>query len=131
MVLDFTQLSLQDTSPIYLQIIRYIKIKIAANQIANGDELPSRRMLSTILNVNPNTVQKAYKQIEQDGLLVSYAGSKSILVFDEKAVTDIRHELIAEEASNFITSLKQIGISKEEAGNLLASMWDEKEEKHD
>ena len=131
MVLDFTQLSLQDTSPIYLQIIRYIKIKIAANQIANGDELPSRRMLSTILNVNPNTIQKAYKQIEQDGLLVSYAGSKSILVFDEKVVTDIRHELIAEEASNFITSLKQIGISKEEAGNLLASMWDEKEEKHD
>lgn len=131
MVLDFTQLSLQDTSPIYLQIIRYIKIKIAANQIANGDELPSRRMLSTILNVNPNTVQKAYKQIEQDGLLVSYAGSKSILVFDETVVTDIRHELIAEEASNFITSLKQIGISKEEAGNLLASMWDEEEEKHD
>ncbi len=131
MVLDFTQLSLQDTSPIYLQIIRYIKIKIAANQIANGDELPSRRMLSTILNVNPNTVQKAYKQIEQDGLLVSYAGSKSILAFDETVVTDIRHELIAEEASNFITSLKQIGISKEEAGNLLASMWDEEEEKHD
>lgn len=131
MVLDFTQLSLQDTSPIYLQIVRYIKIKIAANQIANGDELPSRRMLSTILNVNPNTVQKAYKQIEQDGLLVSYAGSKSILVFDETVVTDIRHELIAEEASNFITSLKQIGISKEEAGNLLASMWDEEEEKHD
>ncbi len=131
MVLDFTQLSLQDTSPIYLQIIRYIKIKIAANQIANGDELPSRRMLSTILNVNPNTVQKAYKQIEQDGLLVSYAGSKSILVFDETVVTDIRHELIAEEASNFITSLKQIGISKEEAGNLLASMWYEEEEKHD
>lgn len=131
MVLDFTQLSLQDTSPIYLQIVRYIKIKIAANQIANGDELPSRRMLSTILNVNPNTVQKAYKQIEQDGLLVSYAGSKSILVFDETVVTDIRHELIAEEASNFITSLKQIGISKEEAGNLLASMWYEEEEKHD
>ena len=131
MVLDFTQLSLQDTSPIYMQIVRYIKIKIAANQIANGDELPSRRMLSTILNVNPNTVQKAYKQIEQDGLLVSYAGSKSILVFDETVVTDIRHELIAEEASNFITSLKQIGISKEEAGNLLASMWYEEEEKHD
>lgn len=131
MVLDFTDLTLDDSSPIYLQIIRHIKIKIAAGQVTDGDEMPSRRLLSATLNVNPNTIQKAYKQIEQEGLLVSYAGSKSVLHFDGATVQTIRHELIASEATHFIASLKQIGMSKEEASTLLTTMWDNQEVSYD
>ena len=47
--------------PIYQQIIRYVKQGIAAGTIRDGEELPSRRVLSALLAVNPNTVQKAYR----------------------------------------------------------------------
>ena len=49
--------------PIYQQIIRYVKQGIAAGTIRDGEELPSRRVLSALLAVNPNTVQKAYRMM--------------------------------------------------------------------
>ena len=49
----------EGSEPIYLQIVGYIKRGIVAGEIPSGDELPSRRMLSALLGVNPNTVQKA------------------------------------------------------------------------
>lgn len=124
MSLDFSKLILNEQSPIYMQIIRYIKVNIAAGQVQNGEELPSRRFLSASLNVNPNTIQKAYKQIEEEGLLLSHTGSKSLLKFTEETVIKIRHELIEQEANQFIASLKQIGISKDQAFKLLDRMWE-------
>ena len=50
--------------PIYLQIILFIKRGIIGGTIKNGDELPSRRVLSALLGVNPNTVQKAFAPLE-------------------------------------------------------------------
>ena len=50
--------------PIYQQIIRYVKQGIAAGTIRDGEELPSRRVLSALLAVNPNTVQKAYRMMD-------------------------------------------------------------------
>ena len=51
--------------PIYLQIVGYIKRGIVAGTIGNGAEMPSRRMLSALLGVNPNTVQKSYAMLEE------------------------------------------------------------------
>ncbi|MDD2621069.1 MAG: GntR family transcriptional regulator, partial [Syntrophomonadaceae bacterium] len=48
---------MEDGSPLYLQIIRHIKQGIVAETIQNQDEMPSRRVLSSLLGVNPNTVQ--------------------------------------------------------------------------
>lgn len=123
MPLDFGDLHLDDESPIYLQIIRYIKFQIARGSVTSGDELPSRRLLSATLGVNPNTIQKAYKQIEQEGLMVSYAGSKSLVQFNEEMVASIRKELIQTQADHFIDALKQIGISKQEAHELIDHLW--------
>ena len=61
---DFRQ---TDGTPIYLQIVRYIQ------------QLPSRRVVSALLAVNPNTVQKAFKLLEDEGLATSRAGAKSCI----------------------------------------------------
>lgn len=124
MPLDFSDLQLDEDSPIYLQIVRYIKFKIASGQITSGDEFPSRRLLSAMLGVNPNTIQKAYKQIEQEGLMVSYAGSKSLVLYNEEKVTSIRKEFIQTQADQFIHALKQIGITKSETHTLIDHLWD-------
>ena len=68
--------------PIYQQIIRYVKQGIAAGTIRDGEELPSRRVLSALLAVNPNTVQKAYRMMEEEGLVESHTGAKSCVHAD-------------------------------------------------
>ena len=68
--------------PIYQQIIRYVKQGIAAGTIRDGEELPSRRVLSALLAVNPNTVQKDYRLVEEGGVVDSHTGSKSCVHSD-------------------------------------------------
>ena len=76
-MVTFEKFVLEDTGPIYLQIIRYIKQGIAAGAIGDQEEIPSRRALSALLGVNPNTIQKAYHLLEEEGVITSRSGAKS------------------------------------------------------
>ena len=80
--------------PIYQQIIRYVKQGIAAGTIRDGEELPSRRVLSALLAVNPNTVQKAFKQLEDEGLVTSRAGAKSCIQVTPEQIAALRRALL-------------------------------------
>ena len=57
--------------------MRYVKRGVVSGAIVDGDELPSRRVVSALLGVNPNTVQKAYRALEDEGLIESHTGAKS------------------------------------------------------
>ena len=105
-MISFELFLLQDGSPIYVQILLYIKRGIIAGTIHDGDELPSRRVLSALLGVNPNTVQKAYKLLEEEGLIQSRAGAKSCVVVTEEKILEIRTELLEEDAKNVVFSLE-------------------------
>ena len=83
-----------DGAPIYLQIIRHIKQGIAAGTVSDGEEMPSRRVLSALLGVNPNTVQKAYRLLEEEGLITSHSGAKSYLSLTAEKVAAVRTELM-------------------------------------
>jgi len=122
-VISFEDFLMLDTSPIYVQILLYIKRGVVAGTIADGDELPSRRMLSARLGVNPNTVQKAYRLLEEEGLIRSHAGAKSCMVLDEETVERIRGELLEEDARQAVHKLKQMGVSMEEALDLIRRYW--------
>ena len=113
----------EDGSPIYLQILRYIKRGVVAGVIRDGDELPSRRVLSALLGINPNTVQKACRTLEEEGLLCSFAGSKSLMRLDEEKIRAIRAELVTEDALTAVRALRQMGIGKAEAMALLEQAW--------
>ena len=78
--------------PIYQQIIRYVKQGIAAGTIRDGEELPSRRALSALLTVNPNTIQKAYRLLEEEGLVQSHAGAKSYVRATEQQRQALRRD---------------------------------------
>ena len=100
-------------------------------QIENGDELPSRRVLSARLGVNPNTVQKAYRLLEEAGLIASHAGAKSFVSAGPAEIEAVRAQLLTEEARRLVEALRQTGASREEAMALLGRLWDEKEETQD
>ena len=74
-MVDFSVLQLNSEQPIYCQLVEYVELLVVTGQAVSGQELPSRRLVSAQLGVNPNTVQKAYRQLEQQGLLESSAGA--------------------------------------------------------
>lgn len=123
-MITFDQFKLEDGMPIYLQIVLYIKRGIIAGVIVDGDELPSRRILSALLGVNPNTVQKTYRILEDEGLIQSHAGAKSYMVLDEEKVRHIRQELLEGDTRNIVSAMKQMGLSLDEAAALLKKYWD-------
>lgn len=123
-MIAFEHFTMMDGSPIYLQILIYIKRGIIAGTIQHGDELPSRRVLSALLGVNPNTVQKAYKLLEDEGLIQSQMGAKSYVVVTEQKLQEIRAELLEDDARGAVDAFKLMGVSKEEAHNLIDKYWD-------
>lgn len=122
-MISFENFIMTDGSPIYLQILLYIKRGIIAGIICDGDELPSRRVLSALLGVNPNTVQKAYKLLEDEGLIASRTGAKSCVVVTEEKLAEIREELLEADARDAVAKLKLMGVSKEEAHGLIDRFW--------
>ena len=127
-MISFEKFVMQDGSPIYQQIVLYIKRGAIAGTITDGEELPSRRVLSALLGVNPNTVQKAYRMLEDEKLIRSLAGSKSIMVLTVKKIQEIRTELLEADAGEAVVKLRQMGVSREEAHALIDKYWDVGEE---
>ena len=117
-----------DGLPIYLQIGRYVERGVVAGSIAHGDELSSRRTLSAQLGVNPNTVQKAYRMLEEEGLITSRSGAKSEVCAPPDLVAALRSKLLEQEITAFVRSLRQSGLEKEAALELIDRLWEQKEE---
>ena len=123
-MISFDAFVLEDNVPIYLQIVGYIKRGIVAGTIENGEEMPSRRMLSALLGVNPNTVQKSYAMLEEEGLIHSRSGAKSCGAADEAAIRRLRGELLGQNLKTVIDAMKQMGMTLEDAQAALADHWE-------
>ena len=115
----------EDGSPIYLQIIRFVKQGIVSGEIAGGDELPSRRVLSAMLGLNPNTVQKACRLLEEEGLLESRAGAKSCVSVTDELRERVRSELVRSDALAAASAFKRMGVPLEEALELVRRAYEE------
>lgn len=123
-MISFDNFIAEDGIPIYLQIVRHIKRDIVSGVIVNGDEVPSRRVLSALLGVNPNTIQKAYRILEEEELMESHSGAKSYMVLNDKSISLVRKQLLENDATSIVNSLKQMGLSKEEAVALIENYWE-------
>ena len=123
-MISFEAFRQTDGTPIYLQIIRYIQQGLAAGTIRDGDELPSRRVVSALLAVNPNTVQKAFRLLEDEGLVVSRAGAKSYVQASPQQIAALRRALLETEMQAMVDAAKRIGLTREEAHCLLDTLYD-------
>ena len=123
-MISFDNFIAEDGIPIYLQIVRHIKRDIVSGVIVNGDEVPSRRVLSALLGVNPNTIQKAYRILEEEKLMESHSGAKSYMILTDKSISLVRKQLLESDATSIVNSLKQMGLSKEEAIALIENYWE-------
>ena len=123
-MISFDGFSAENNVPIYLQIISYIKRGIVSGVITDGDEMPSRRTLSALLGVNPNTVQKSYAMLEEQGLLVSRPGAKSCIRVTDQAVDRLRQELLSAGVRAMVENMKQMGLTCAQAQEIIAKFWE-------
>ncbi len=128
---SFGGFSRREGSPIYSQIVRYIKAGIVAGTVADGDEFPSRRALSALLGVNPNTIQKACRLLEEEGLLESRMGAKSYIAVTPAAAAELRRQLLEEDALALVRAIRAMGATRQEAGKLLDRLWDAAERRRE
>ena len=128
-MIDFEGFVQTEGQPIYLQIMRYINQGLASGIIADGEELPSRRALSAYLTVNPNTVQKAYRLLEEEGLVQSHAGAKSFVCATERQRAALRRELTENELRGMVRNMKGMGLTAKEAAALVEKLYAEEENK--
>jgi len=123
-MISFEDFNIDGNAPLYMQILLYIKRGIVACRVNDGDELPSRRVLSALLGVNPNTVQKAYRMLEDEQLISSRTGAKSYMILDQVKIEQVREQLLKNDILNIVTALKQMGITKPEALSLVEKYWE-------
>ena len=111
-------------TPIYLQIIEEIKIRIITGEYLPSEKLPSVRELSLLFNVNPNTIQKALATLEEDGLIYTERTNGKFVTECKESIEKIKIQKINAIVSDFLKSMEKIGLSKEDAAALLGEEKD-------
>jgi GntR family transcriptional regulator len=101
--------------PIYLQVVEQISKAIARGDLVNGDKLPPVRKLASELVINPNTVARAYSQLEQGGLVVTKTGSGTFVSDPKLRRTDVADmNALADRMDTLITRGLNLGIEAQE-----------------
>ena len=115
--------------PVYEQIVRQFQGRILSGEMKPGDPLPSVRELSDQLGVNHNTIQKAYKELDYQGLTAAVPGRGSFLredAFDR--LTDFLNENVLPDFKNMLRGMLHAGATKEQALDYVRQLLDEIDE---
>lgn len=113
------------SEPVYLQIVRRFKELILQNKLQDGGEAPSRRMLAASLGVNPNTVQKAFAELEREGLIVTPPNAKSVICAGAETLTRLRAELLDNEAAALVATAKGAGMDYKRLMDIISAKWED------
>ena len=124
-MLNFYELSLNNKDPVYIQLALYVKRQILLRRAVSGDKLASRREIATQLNINPNTVQKAFKLMEEEGFVHTTSTQGSVIYTDASIVARIEDELMKEMVLSFIGSAKEVNLSFKKVVDLISELWEE------
>ena len=113
----------KDPTPIYLQLANSVTELIESGMLKPGEKMPSVRSLALKLAINPNTIQKAYTELEHRGKLKNEAGRGCFVSEPDKGIKT-REEILSS-LSALITAAKEAGIEKDEIEKLTCSIYNE------
>lgn len=108
-------------TPIYIQIIDSIKKDIITGKLNIGDKLPSTRELAVQYEVNPNTVHRVYKELEQLGISYTKRGMGTYIKESHEMVELLKKEVAVQVIDSFIHQMKEIGYSYNEMIEIIKS----------
>jgi GntR family transcriptional regulator len=110
-----------DDAPVYAQIVQQVKFGVAAGAVRSGEQLPSVRELAAELRINPNTVARAYRELEYQGLVETQKG-RGVFIAGEvgQLSTAQRLELLAERLDQLLHDAHRLGLTEEDLRQLLS-----------
>lgn len=122
----------QSGTPIYLQIIEQVQHAISIGLFKPGEALPTIRELALQLHVNPNTVAKAFRELEREGLLVTRVGKGSFI--SENALSQAQQDTLGKGqnlAARYGQDMRWLGFDCPSATELVKETWEEESPPHD
>lgn len=126
------QIDIMSRTPVYEQIISQLENFVLTGILTAGDKVPSVRNLSATLSINPNTIQKAYSELDNRGIIYSVPGKGCFIHEEAKATIMKKKQSELVELVDRIRVLKLAGISKSQILECVETIFDtEKESQHD
>lgn len=113
----------RDRKLIYEQIVDNVKALILRGDLRRDDHLPSVRALARELGINPNTIQKAYAELERQGVIATLSGRGSIVVFDKDSMTESGMDDLKTEIMPLIARARTLGMTAEEFARMSVECW--------
>ena len=110
---------LDSDRPIFLQLVERIQMDIISGRYKSGDKLPSVRDLAADAAVNPNTMQKAFSELERTGLVYSQRTSGRFITEDKQMIEELKANIAKEKIEEFIENMKNIGFKDDEILSMM------------
>lgn len=108
--------------PIYIQLVEMIRIDIVSGKFKKGQKLPSVRELALMMKVNPNTMQKALAELENEKLIYTERTNGKYVTEDKELIENAKKELAQEKVNNYLKSMQDIGINYDSAIRYLQEL---------
>lgn len=105
--------------PVYLQIAERITRSVLSGEYTAGEQLPTVRQLALEAAVNPNTVQHAFSELENMGIIISKGTSGRFVTEDETIVELCRKQMAEQLVNDFVENIKHLSIDTEEAISMI------------
>jgi GntR family transcriptional regulator len=105
--------------PIYLQIIEEVKKRAARGDYPSGFQLPSVREMARVMNVNPNTMSRAYMELEREGFIDTRRGQGSFVTQEERRIEEERRQLATAARDRFVAEIRELALGAGAVEELL------------
>ena len=105
---------LNSDRPIYTQILEKIQMRIISGFYQPGERLPSVRDLAAEASVNPNTMQKAFTELERSGLIQTQRNSGRTVTEDTSMIKQVQTQVALSQVQSFFSTMMELGFNKEE-----------------
>jgi len=105
--------------PIYIQLVEKMKIAIISGKYKPGDRLPSVRDFAIEIKANPNTVQRSYSELEEEGLVITQRTNGKFVTEDKSLINKLREEIAKKNLEKFIDNMTQLGFTQDEISKYL------------
>ena len=122
-MVSFSGLQFHDRAPVYQQIAEYLKRQILLGTVQDGDPMPSRRELAAQTGINPNTAQKAYRLMTEEGYIYTDGNNGSVVRLTPALRASIEEELTRGLVERFVAEAKQNRLSYKKVIALVSELW--------
>ena len=112
--------NIRSDAPVYSQLVEHIKLAIVSGEFPLGSRLPSVRELAAEAGVNPNTMQRAFAELEREGLVFTQRTAGRTVTEDALRIETVKRRLAAAAIQTFWVSMRLLGFDQSEALQMLA-----------